>query len=115
MKRSNASPPPDFAQLFPAVLDAAKNGSPLANDILESAGDQLAQSAAAVIGRLWPAKQPVRVALAGGVFRVSPEVRHAFYGSLRALCPRAGVSFKIVDPVTGALWLARQHALALGQ
>jgi N-acetylglucosamine kinase-like BadF-type ATPase len=113
-KRSNASPPPDFAALFPAVLEAAKGGDLLANEILDSAGEQLAQVAAAVIGRLWAPKQSVRVALVGGVFRHSPEVRHSFYTGLRLLCPHAAVCFKIVDPISGALWLARQAAAALG-
>jgi glucosamine kinase len=113
VKRSNASPPPDFAQLFPAVLGAAKRGDSMADDILHSAGEQLALLAAAVIGRLWQPKQPVRVALAGGVFRYSPEVRHAFYTTLRGEDPRAAVSFQIADPVIGALWMARRSALAL--
>jgi N-acetylglucosamine kinase-like BadF-type ATPase len=111
-KRCNAVPPPDFAQLFPAVLEAAKGGDASANDLLDSAGERLADLAAAAIGRLWPPKDAVRVALAGGVFRCSPEVRHAFYSNLRVLWPHAAVNFKITEPVTGALWMARQAAAA---
>lgn len=112
VKVANASPPPDFAQLFPTVVEAARRGIAPADDILHSAGEHLAQLAHLAIGRLWPPKHPVRVALAGGVFRHSPEVRQAFYASLRAEQPRAAISLKIVEPVSGALWLARQVASA---
>jgi len=110
VKLANASPPPGFAQLFPTVLEAARRGFGPAGHILHSAGERLAQLGDMVIGRLWAPKQPVRVALAGGVFRHSPEVRQAFYHALRAEQPRAAVSFKIAEPVNGALWLARQAA-----
>ena len=98
---------PGFADLFPAVESAAA-GDPMAQQILAAAGSELATLAGVVIGRLWPAEQAVRVAMGGGVFAHSPLVRDTFWNKLRAQCPGAAVDFKIIQPVAGALWMARR-------
>jgi glucosamine kinase len=108
-RAANGVPPPNFAALFPSVA-----GSPdqLAQDILGRAGRELAEIAAVVIGRLFAKDQndPVPVAMIGGVFRHSEIVREVFYNELRRLDPRAQVHPRVVDPVEGALRLARQAA-----
>lgn len=109
---ANASPAPDFSQLFPVVLEAAGAGDRLAEEILCSAGRELAQLAATVLGRLWTAGNAAPVALCGGVFRHSPQVREGFKQALRRLCPAADVKQGIAEPVWGALWLARRSAAA---
>jgi hypothetical protein len=48
--------------------------------------------------------------MTGGVFRHSEIVREVFYNELRRLDPRAQVNPRVVDPVEGALRLARQAA-----
>ncbi len=108
---ANGSPPPDFSELFPAVLETATAGDRLAEDILYSAGGELAALAATVLGRLWPAGN-APVALCGGVFRHSSQVRESFKQTLRSLCPAAEVKQEIAEPVQGALWLARRAAAA---
>ncbi len=108
VQRANASPRPDFAQLFPAVESAGTAGDPIAQQILVGAGSELATLASVVIGRLWPEEHAVRVAIGGGVFAHSPLVRSRFRKELRAARPRATVNFKIIQPVTGALWMARR-------
>ncbi|MFB3815824.1 MAG: N-acetylglucosamine kinase [Terriglobales bacterium] len=108
LRMASSSPPPDFAQLLPAVLEAAKAGDPWAVRVLADAGTQLASLASIVAGRLWPRERWVRVALAGGVFRHSPTVRHAFYHELRARRRNVAVSFSVTEPVIGALALARK-------
>ena len=52
----------------------------------------------------------VPVAMIGGVFRHSALVREAFYNELQILAPRVQVMPKVVDPVEGALRLARKAA-----
>ncbi|MBZ5568844.1 MAG: hypothetical protein LAN64_13465 [Acidobacteriia bacterium] len=110
LQKANSSPPPDFAGLFPTVQSAASGGDDIAQQLLAAAGNELAWLAGVVIGRLWPQDDAVRVAIGGGVFAHSPIVRWTFWKQLRAEHPRAAVSFKITQPVEGALWLARRLA-----
>ena len=108
---SNASPQPDFAALFPAVLAAADAGDPSAHDILACAGVELATLGKIVISRLFADADRAPVAMSGGVFRNSALVRQVFYNRLRLECPQAAVNANVVDPVKGALDLARRAAL----
>jgi glucosamine kinase len=107
---ANRSPAPDFAALLPAVLSAADAGDPLARTVLAQAGAELATLAKIVIRRLFPDADTVPVAMTGGVFRNSALVRQVFYNSLRSEYPRAAVNAAVVDPVRGALELARKSA-----
>ena len=106
-RAGNAMPPPNFAALFPAV---AASPDDLAAQVLTRAGSELAQLAAVVLRRLFAEAHsaPVPVAMTGGVFRHAPLVRQVFYNELRALDSRAEVSPQVVEPVEGALRLARQ-------
>ena len=108
VQKANADPRPDFAQLFPTTVELAIRGHAIAQSILHEAGRELAGLASTVICKLWPDRQPVRTALGGGVFAYSPQVRKSFYFCLRELHPSAAVNFQIIDPVAGALWLARR-------
>jgi glucosamine kinase len=115
--RAPASPnPPDFAALFPAVLASPEDS---ATQILASAGAELAHLASVVICRLFPPSRTsesnlatsapsIPVAMAGGVFRHAALVRQVFYNQVRWLDPGVQVQPEIVDPVEGALRLARQ-------
>jgi len=106
-RAGNAIPPPNFAALFPAV---AASPDDLATQVLTRAGSELAQLAAVVLRRLFADTAPVPVAMTGGVFRHAPLVRQVFYNELRALDTRAEVNLEVVEPVEGALRLARQAA-----
>jgi glucosamine kinase len=105
---ANASPPPDFAALFPAVLSAAEANDPFALDVLTRAGKELATLAKVVIRRVFAAGGKVPVAMSGGVFANSAVVRQVFYNSLRSEYPDAAISDTVVEPVQGALALARK-------
>jgi glucosamine kinase len=108
VKMANATPPPDFSSLFPHVLSAAEAGDALARTVLTQAGTELAGIAKIVIGRLFPDQRRVPVAMSGGVFRNSALVRQVFYNSLRSEYPDAVVGSTVIEPVTGALELARR-------
>jgi len=110
--RANASPAPDFAQLFPAVLKAATAHDSLAKEILTSAGMELARLARIVLRKLWLGPAVVKVRVSGGVIVNSQLVRDAFQNTLRSERPDVIVSFEPVDPVLGALALARKASLA---
>jgi glucosamine kinase len=106
-RAANSIPPPDFAALFPAV---AASSVDLATEVLTNAGRELAQVAAIVIQRLFAKDHTlsVPVAMIGGVFRYAPLVRHVFYNELRTLDPRVEVNPQVVNPVEGALRMARR-------
>ncbi|HXW90660.1 MAG TPA: BadF/BadG/BcrA/BcrD ATPase family protein [Terriglobales bacterium] len=105
---ANASPPPDFAGLLPTVISAADSKDPIAHDVLAQAGAELAILAKIVIARLFKKGQGVAVATSGGVFRNAALVRQIFYNNLRLTYPKIIVSENVVDPVRGALELARR-------
>jgi glucosamine kinase len=108
-RAANSTPPPDFAALFPAVA-ASKDA--LALQVLASAGRELAHIAVTVARHLFPESgtASVPVAMTGGVFRHSPQTREDFYNELRRLDPRVEINPQVVDPVEGALKMARRGA-----
>ncbi len=109
VRRANASPPPDFSSLFRPVVAAADVGDPLAHHLLEQAGAELAALARNVIRRLFATEASVPVAISGGVFRQSEQVRQVFYNKLTAELPQPNVNLTVVEPVKGAIELARKQ------
>ena len=105
---ANASPPANFAALFPAILLAADCADPLAHEVLVQAGGELARLAITVIARLFRPGEDVQVAVAGGVFRNAALVRQVFYNDLHLTYPNMKLSETLVDPVKGALEIARR-------
>jgi len=124
IRAANATPPRDFSALFPLVLASADAGDSVARQVLMQAGIELARIADAVIRRLFPhttqapkslsqssvADTSVPLAMVGGVFRHAPQVRKVFYNQIRPLHPRVDLNLQVVDPVSGALSLARKAA-----
>lgn len=113
VQTANSLPPPDFPRLFPVVLRIAGEGDPLAQSLLAEAGSELAKLAVMVIRHL-PHPPYAPVAMTGSVFRQSAEVRQVFYNSLQASFPGIEIRREMVDPVEGALALARKAGLNKG-
>jgi glucosamine kinase len=107
---ANATPPPDFAALFPSVLSLADSGDRITHDVLTQAGAQLANLAGILLGRLFPDSGVVPVAMSGGVFGSSALVRQIFYNCLCSEHPNAALNPGVIEPVRGALELARKSA-----
>jgi N-acetylglucosamine kinase-like BadF-type ATPase len=105
---ANATPPPDFAALFPSVLSLADSGDRIARDVLNQAGTQLASLAGVLFRRLFPNSHAVPVAMSGGVFGSSALVRQVFYNCLCSEHPNAALNPSVIEPVRGALELARK-------
>lgn len=105
--RVNATPAPDFATLFPAVLSSAEHGDQIADEVLSRAGVELAMMAGVVINRL--REDQCTVATHGGVFLSSPTVRTSFIGELHGC--HQGIKFldREIDPARGAVQRARRH------
>ncbi len=109
-RAANSYPPPNFAELLPQVIRAAEAGDTVARELLVRAGQELAKLARMVVRRLWPGPREIKVAMAGGVFRNAAMVRDSFRLSLAAERADAAVIENIVEPVLGALALARKGA-----
>ena len=104
-RAANSIPPPDFAAVFSAVV---ANSDPVASEVLAAAGRELADLAAVIIERLFSKENAVHVATTGGVFRHGAIVRDTFYNELRRTEPRAEINPEAIDPVEGALRMARK-------
>lgn len=104
---ANASPPPDFSRLFPAVQRCATEGDALASEVLETAANELAQLALIVVRKLWTGSSRVEIATTGGVFEHSPEIGGMFGRNLLAERANTVLNPNLVEPVLGALELAR--------
>jgi glucosamine kinase len=103
----NTTPPPEFQRLFPIVLGAASEGDPAARNLLNQAGNELAALVAIVVRRIAPIPPHVPVATTGSVFRQSAEVCRIFYNQLKTDFPSISFHEEFIDPVMGALALAR--------
>ncbi len=106
---TNANPAPNFAALLPAVLACADAGDQLCQEVLSHAGTELAQLVAVVSERLFPPSwaEQVPLAMAGGVFRHSNVVRDTFRSGVKRLDSRLTALTQVVEPVQGALRMAR--------
>lgn len=103
----------NFSRFFPAVCLAADMGDPIAINILVRAGQELSQLAVALIVKLFSGSRQIPVGMAGGVFRHSKLVRESFASNLRAASPAVKLNDAVVEPVSGALNLARRSFRAL--
>jgi N-acetylglucosamine kinase-like BadF-type ATPase len=104
---ANSIPSPDFAALFPIVQQAAEKQNKQALKVLIAAGEELAKLAKSVIDRAFTNTDDVRIAMSGGVFAHSPQVREVFYNCLKAEYPKVNLIDRVVEPVLGALQRAR--------
>jgi glucosamine kinase len=110
---ANSNPPPDFASLLPEILRCADQGDAVAREILASAAHELAQLTRIVIRKIWPAGGDVSIAVTGGVFAHSAQIREMFANSIRAERPGITVNVEPVHPVMGALDMARHKAASV--
>ena len=108
LRKANSHP--DFAALFPAIVTAAGAGDELAGSVLAQAGAELVLLAGIVVRRLFApdiVTASIPLAMVGGVFKHSARVREVFCDEARKLDLRIEVSPQIVEPVVGALEMAR--------
>jgi glucosamine kinase len=99
-----------FSTLCPAVCVAADMGDSIAADILVRAGHELSRLAITVIEKLFSGSNEIPVGMAGSVFSNSKIVRESFASSLGTACPATVLNGAFVEPVSGALNLARKHS-----
>jgi glucosamine kinase len=105
--RINDDPPPDYAALFPVAQHSADEGDKVALAVLEHAAKELAHLTQGLILKLFREKTPVEMAIYGGVFTASNQLRESFSRTVRGLLPHTWFSSKVVDAARGALSHAR--------
>jgi glucosamine kinase len=111
---NTANSAPDFAALFPTIVTTAEAGDEVAQSVLTQAGRELARIAGLVVRNLFVAETKTKIPLAmvGGVFRHSAQVRDIVCNEFQGKDARVKVNPEIVEPVAGALQMARNHAAA---
>ena len=101
----------ETAGLAPIVVRVAESGDPVALAIIEHAAAELSMAAVAVIDALgFEPTHPLAVVQAGGLWPASATLRQAFAHRLNARAPFAVPAMSEVEPVHGAVWLARRDA-----
>jgi glucosamine kinase len=115
IEHANTNPAPDFSALTPLVVAAAVAGDTVAQDVLREGGLDLAYLAGLVIRRIRKMEGdanggfvPPAVAVAGSVLGKVAPVREALTQSLLLTYPDLQIVESPADPITGALWRARQ-------
>jgi N-acetylglucosamine kinase-like BadF-type ATPase len=104
-RAANSTPPPDFSAFLPAVVSSTDE---IAVRVQTQAGRELARIAAAVSHRLFDESQTVTLATTGGVFRHSLIVREMFAREVTTQRPRTKIQSQLIEPVEGALRIARR-------
>jgi glucosamine kinase len=116
---ANTNPSPNVSAFAPLVVAAAKEGDPVAQDVLQQGGQELAYLANLVIRRIRKIEGKIEgeagesftapgVAVAGSILGKVEAVRDALMQSLRTQYPEIQLQDAPADPVSGALWRARR-------
>ena len=105
--RINGDPPPDYAALFPVAQHFAEQGDVAASAVLAHAARELAHLTQGLILRLFQEETPVEIAIYGGVFTASTQLRESFSHTVGGLLPHTSCSSKVIDAARGALSRAR--------
>jgi N-acetylglucosamine kinase-like BadF-type ATPase len=96
------------------VVEAAKRRDPVAREIVEAAGRELARAAAAVIRKLRMERERFRVAHVGGVFAAGALILDPLGEDVASVAPRAFLSPPLLAPAEAAARMAgEQLQLAL--
>lgn len=94
---------PDFARFAKRVSACAADGDLVAKDILRRAGEELGQSACAIIRRLDMIGGSFKVGLIGGAWRAGPELTDTFEALVHELAPQATIEPSQHPAVIGAV------------
>ncbi|MEJ7839220.1 MAG: BadF/BadG/BcrA/BcrD ATPase family protein [Thermomicrobiales bacterium] len=101
---------PDVALLTSLLLDHAAGGDPVARNIVEDHGHELAKYATAAARKVGIDQQHFELVLGGSVFRHASNVLSDAIGSaMRQTAPDFSLSFARHEPVVGALLLALEN------
>jgi N-acetylglucosamine kinase-like BadF-type ATPase len=108
---ANEIPAPDFSRLTEIVLRCAEQGDAVAAEVLKQQGEELAEVVSLVMRKVKrnksdPAWVPT-VAFTGSIMEKVLPVRQALIAALEREHPGVRTLEGTVDPISGALWRAR--------
>lgn len=103
---------PDFSELATVVARCAEDGDALAIDVLERAGEELADQVSLVVDKMRacgaPASDGSEIAFTGSVLEKIPHVLRSMEEHLTDEFPEIRVASEPVNPLQGAMWKARR-------
>ena len=108
---ANRTPPPDFSQLAPVVVECAEEGDTVALQVLEAGGRLIGEDAAEAfrhVRKLDPDAPLPGIAFTGSILDKVAFVRESMIETIRRTLPQVQIMPEAVDPILGALWRARQ-------
>ena len=108
---ANQTPPPDFSQLAPLVVECAEEGDAIAMQVLELGGRLIGEDAAEAfrhVRKLDPDAPLPGFAFTGSILEKVTMVRESMIETIRRTLPQVHIVPEAVDPIQGALWRARQ-------
>ncbi len=112
--KANANRRPDFAALTLTVAECAAEGDEVAREVLRQAGRDLGEQVELVMIKMQACGCAIgdsrRVAFTGSVISHLVEVREAMRTYLHARHPDLQIAEQAVEPLEGAMWLARGGA-----
>jgi glucosamine kinase len=107
----NRTPPPDFSQLAPLIVECAEQGDAVALQVLELGGRLLGEDAVEAfrhVRNLDPDAPLPGIAFTGSILEKIGFVRQSMIDTIRRSLPSVHILPEVVDPIQGALWRARQ-------
>jgi len=109
---ANRIPPPDFSSLTETVVACAQQGDPTAAAVLQREGQDLAHLVCLVLRRIQSsAPDPTwtpPLAFTGSILEKVHPTRQALRAAVQHEFPNIQIPLNIIDPITGALFRARQ-------
>lgn len=101
---------PAIAQLSHLVVAASAAGDQVARSILNRGGQELAEAALAVLGKLGMLEETTKVSTVGGVFQAGDAILEPFASHLLGAAPHVQIRQPIYPPVLGSVLLALRLA-----
>lgn len=98
------------ASAAPLVFQVAKEGDPVARNLIHWAGQELGSLAVGIIRQLQFQDQPVEVVLAGSFFRGGPMLIQSLEETVRIEAPQARFVHLTAPPVVGGVLLGMERA-----
>jgi len=108
---ANRTPPPDFSQLAPIIVDCAEEGDAVAERVLHLGGRLIGDDAVEGfrhVRKLDPDAPLPSIAFTGSILDNVAFVRESMIETIRRSLPQVHIVPEAVDPIQGALWRARQ-------
>ncbi|MEO8395666.1 MAG: hypothetical protein ABI700_21910, partial [Chloroflexota bacterium] len=99
-----------LASLATVTAEAAREGNAIAIQLLQRAGQELAQTALAVIAHLGRLESGQAIYYTGGVFRAGALILDSFTALVASRSPNSSVHAPAFSPAVGSLLLALRAA-----